>query len=309
MAEPQEPDLDMQLLGRFYRHTAEGKEAARDWDVEKWSEENWSAKFDTILAFYKKKAAKAAKKGKTGPEADYQELMFGGIRNRYGLDPRTLPPEEELIAQREADEAEATALAAQLREKMAAKRALSAETGQLEVTEWLSSIGLERYAPHLIAAGYDQLAFLQGMDEDEADDVARSGSMLRPHARVFKTAARELAEGRMAKSIEVQPIPPSVAAHTTERVSTGKVIPGTPFAELAVGESIEIHVAAQALGTTNGKAPASQVNVHQNHLSTPENTSSRDSDSLESLTDTTDGIPPMHITVRPRLLYSPANLH
>jgi hypothetical protein len=47
------------------------------------------------LGTYKKKAEEAAKKGKAGPEADYQELLYGGLKDKYGVDPRALSPTDE----------------------------------------------------------------------------------------------------------------------------------------------------------------------------------------------------------------------
>ena len=115
--------MDMDYLRRFYQHTPQGAEASRDWDVGRWSEEDWDAKFDEIIAFYTKKAKKAAKKGKAGAEADYQEMMYGGIKKKYCLDPRTLPEPPDAGRSGAEVEAEAAARAAQMREKLAAKKA------------------------------------------------------------------------------------------------------------------------------------------------------------------------------------------
>lgn len=294
----------------------QGLEAARDWGVETWSDVDWIRKFEEILGFYKNRAAKAAAKGKNGALADYRELLYGGLRNKYGVDPRTLSGE--LIAQQEETVAKTLPTSVQTAANEAVGKhetasafrgptyhlgdgvqmvqrdqSEAAESGQLEVTEWLSSIGLERYAPHLIAAGYDRLIFFQGMGDDEIDELASSSGMLRPHARVFKTAAQDFAAARLAESIDTQSaaMPPSVAPHTPALASAVQVPCGPPFAQSAVGESVEVD--AEALGAVDTqKAPAlQQPGPH------PE--------SVARLTDPTDGVPLMHITVRPRMLYRP----
>ena len=90
--EPEQIDMDRVYLSRFYQHNTTGMDACREWGVATWSEDDWNAKYDKILSTYKKKAKKAAKKGATGPEADYQELLYGALLGKYAIDPRTLPP-------------------------------------------------------------------------------------------------------------------------------------------------------------------------------------------------------------------------
>ena len=133
-AEPEQDD--MVYLERFYQQNPAGIEAAREWGVEGWGEADWAEKFGKILGTYKKKAEKAKKKGKEGAEADYKEILFGALNEKYGVDPRTLPPTSAVAAavaaaegpsEAEAaegtDEAEAAAVAETMRAKLAEKKA------------------------------------------------------------------------------------------------------------------------------------------------------------------------------------------
>eukprot|EP01043_Picozoa_sp_COSAG02_P032982 COSAG02_NODE_2229_length_9437_cov_7.217205_2_plen_564_part_00 len=86
-------EADAVYLERFYRHTPEGIEAAREWGAEEWAEDQWHLKFEKIVTTYTKKAAKARKKGAVGPAADFRALLYGALSDKYGIDPRALPPE------------------------------------------------------------------------------------------------------------------------------------------------------------------------------------------------------------------------
>jgi hypothetical protein len=83
---------DFEYLRRFYQFNETGRSASSEWGVDAWAEEDWTAKYAKILSTYKKKADKAAKKGHIGGEADYQELLYGELKDKYGIDPRALPP-------------------------------------------------------------------------------------------------------------------------------------------------------------------------------------------------------------------------
>ena len=84
------------MLQNFYKTfpaaveetTADG--GAVGWEgIEGWGDDEWDAKIGKIIANYTKKAGKAAKKGKTGDEADFRKIMYGAIAEKYGVDPRT----------------------------------------------------------------------------------------------------------------------------------------------------------------------------------------------------------------------------
>ena len=133
-AEPEQDD--MVYLERFYQQNPAGIEAAREWGVEGWGEADWAEKFGKLRGTYKKKGEKAKKKGKEGAEADYKEILFGALNEKYGVDPRTLPPTSavaaavaaaegpsEAEAAEGADEAEAAAVAETMRAKLAEKKA------------------------------------------------------------------------------------------------------------------------------------------------------------------------------------------
>eukprot|EP01043_Picozoa_sp_COSAG02_P033858 COSAG02_NODE_2333_length_9117_cov_5.841428_9_plen_641_part_00 len=91
-------ETDAVYLERFYRHTREGIEAAKQWGADEWAEHQWQQKFEKIVATYTKKAAKARKKGAVGPAADYRALLYGALRDKYGVDPRALPPVQPQIS-------------------------------------------------------------------------------------------------------------------------------------------------------------------------------------------------------------------
>ena len=129
---------------------------------------------------------------------------------------------------------------------------VSAGGAEREVVAWLSTVGLERYAPQLIEAGYDRLVFLEGMDDAEADEAAATCGMLRPHVRAFKTAAQELhraaagaptpaaaatAPAGVSVSVEVQPAPtPAPVLHAAPLVVAAGAGSGTT---VVLGESVE----------------------------------------------------------------------
>jgi hypothetical protein len=139
---------------------------------------------------------------------------------------------------------------------------------QREVVAWLSTVGLERYAPQLIEAGYDRLVFLEGMDDAEADEAAATCGMLRPHVRAFKTAAQELhraAAGAptpaaaaaaaatvpagVSVSVEVQPAPtPAPVLHAAPLVVAAGARGGTT---VVLGESVEAVAAVPAAAASS----------------------------------------------------------
>jgi hypothetical protein len=94
-APPPADQPDAVYLERFYRHTPEGVEAARDWGVDAWGAAEWQLKYEKIVATYTKKATKARKKGAVGAAADYKELLYSALTEKYGIDPRALPPPTE----------------------------------------------------------------------------------------------------------------------------------------------------------------------------------------------------------------------
>jgi hypothetical protein len=109
-------------LLRFYKGTVEGREAAREWDIQHWTDADWDKKCEVIMTYYKKKAAKAAKKGVIGPDADYQALMFLGINSKYNIDPRKLPPLPTAMTDKDVQKIEAARIAAEMRVKLAAEQ-------------------------------------------------------------------------------------------------------------------------------------------------------------------------------------------
>ena len=103
-------EADAVYLERFYRRTPEGVAAAKDWGAEAWTEDEWQAKFEKVVAAYKKKADKARKKGAVGPAADFRALLYGALQDKYGIDPRALsPPKCELSLVPDGDDAEVAA--------------------------------------------------------------------------------------------------------------------------------------------------------------------------------------------------------
>ena len=85
---------DVAILRRFYTtHPAAVEASAADWSADGWEAAQWTEKCEKIIENYKKKATKAEGKGKTGPEADFRELMYSpsqkkSIGEKYGVDPR-----------------------------------------------------------------------------------------------------------------------------------------------------------------------------------------------------------------------------
>ena len=135
-AEPEQSDFE--YLRRFYQANKKGLTASSEWGVDAWTEEDWAAKYTKILSTYKKKADKAAKNGKTGrAEADYQELLYGGLLAKYGVDPRMLPPTE-AVAEGAADVTLREELQA-MRVTLLQKRAQSQGIGEGQIDDAMDS--------------------------------------------------------------------------------------------------------------------------------------------------------------------------
>ena len=81
----------MAILRRFYTTHIDAAKSTSEWDAGPavgWTPAQWQAKGEKIIATYEKKAAKAAKKGKTGPDVDFRELMYKALAEKYNADPR-----------------------------------------------------------------------------------------------------------------------------------------------------------------------------------------------------------------------------
>ena len=81
----------MAILRRFYTSHPAAAASTADWEggpADGWSDAQWQSKGEKIVATYEKRARKAAKKGKTGPESDARELMYQALHEKYGTDPR-----------------------------------------------------------------------------------------------------------------------------------------------------------------------------------------------------------------------------
>ena len=86
-----EEEDDVAILRRFYTSHPAAAASTADWEegpADGWSDAQWQSKCQKIVATYEKRARKAAKKGKTGPEADARELMYQALHEKYGADPR-----------------------------------------------------------------------------------------------------------------------------------------------------------------------------------------------------------------------------
>ena len=85
---------DATVLRNFYETfpaaveetTADG--GAVGWeDIEEWGDEEWEEKIGKIIANYKKKADKAAKKGKGRDDVDFRKIMYDAIADKYDVEP------------------------------------------------------------------------------------------------------------------------------------------------------------------------------------------------------------------------------
>ena len=105
--------------------------------------------------------------------------------------------------------------------------------GAEEVSAWLTTHGLDAYTPTFLAAGYNRLVHLRGMDDAEIKDVVAENKMPRPHARTFQTALSDLRGFQ-------HPLPGTEAAgifSINESVDTGQPIVAAPVVVHAVAAS------------------------------------------------------------------------
>lgn len=119
---------------------------------------------------------------------------------------------------------------------------VAAQSDDREVTDWLSSLQLERYAPALVAAGYDRLTFLAGVPNEEADGLATQLQMKAPHARVFKSALEAL---RQPRSTPNKNISPNASVGVAEPVTVqAQEAVTSPTDQLQVGQSAWLRIPA-----------------------------------------------------------------
>jgi hypothetical protein len=101
-----------------------------------------------------------------------------------------------------------------------------------EVQSWLAAHWLSAYSAPIVAAGYDKLIFLRGLNDGEVESLVQTLKMPHPHARAFRAALAEL------DPTVVVTVPPAAAAPPPPPA----VVLAEPTPKLRVGEQAWLRI-------------------------------------------------------------------
>jgi hypothetical protein len=157
--------------------TADG---AVGWEgIKSWGDAEWATKTGKIIGTYSKKADRAAKKGKTGVEADFRALMYGALAGKYGVDPREVVDAAAPNSNTTADDD---------RSKRATCISPPPSLGELSLERWLEGLFVEQYAEGLRDHGVISVASMAEMSASELTDLLTSCAVKKGHQKKISKA-------------------------------------------------------------------------------------------------------------------------